>query len=56
MSSQGKTLAALIGLGIPSVLIGLTIAFFASNPLSIVIEVTVLLGGGFYLVTYTEHE
>lgn len=56
MSAQGKTVAALLGLVAPAVAIGVTIAWFASNPVSIVIELTVLIGGGFYLVTYQDHE
>jgi|HubBroStandDraft_1064217.scaffolds.fasta_scaffold356508_2 hypothetical protein len=38
---------------LPLVLIGVTIEFFALNPLSIFILLALMIVGGFYLLSYT---
>lgn len=56
MSTRGKITAALVGVGIPAVLLGVAIAYFASNPLSVIATITWMIGGGIYLLSYQEHE
>jgi hypothetical protein len=50
----GRFLTVLFGLILPLALIGVVAAFFALNPLAIVGLVTVMMGAGFYLLSYTE--
>jgi hypothetical protein len=38
---------------LPLVLIGVTIEFFARNPLSIFVLLALMIVGGFYLLSYT---
>ena len=38
----------------PAVLIGVTIWQFASNPLALLTEIAVMVGGAMYLLSYTE--
>ncbi len=56
MAIPGKLLAALVGVGIPVVLLAADILVFNSNPLGFIATVTWILGGGIYLVSYQEHE
>jgi hypothetical protein len=56
MTARGKIEAALIGVGIPTVLLGVAIYFFASNPLAVIGCITAMIGAGMYLLTYQEHE
>lgn len=56
MSSRGKITAALVGVGVPAVLLGVTIVVFASNPLGVIGTLTAMIGGAIYLLTYQEHE
>ena len=51
---DGRLLTVILTLVIPAVLIGVTIWRFASNPLSILALVLVIIGGSLYLLTYTD--
>ncbi len=51
---DGRLFAVLVFLILPAALIGLTVADFHSNPVSILALIAVMLGGGFYLLTYSE--
>ncbi len=41
-------------LALPTILLALTIVFFASNPVSIFVLLAVMLVGAIYLLTYRE--
>jgi len=47
-------LTVLVFLVLPSILIGATIAFFSSNPVSILVLMALMIIGSFYLLTYRE--
>lgn len=51
---DGKLLTLLLLVVLPIALIGVTIAYFGSNPLAIVGLFIVMLAGLFYLLSYTE--
>jgi hypothetical protein len=51
---DGRTQVVLLTLLLPAVLLGVTIAWFAMNPVSILILLVVMLAGVLYLQTYTE--
>lgn len=51
---DGRVLTALLGIVLPAILIGVTIAFFASNPVSILALFVVMTGGVFWLLSYSE--
>ncbi len=56
MSALGKVLAALVGIVVPAVLLGVAIIYFSSNPLAVIGTITTMIGGGMYLLSYQEHE
>lgn len=51
---DGKLLTLLALIVLPIALIGVTIAYFGSNPLAIVGLFVVMVAGMFYLLSYTE--
>lgn len=51
---DGRLLTVLLGFVLPGALMGLTVAFFASNPVSIFVLFGVMIAAGLYLLTYTE--
>ncbi|HYB77614.1 MAG TPA: hypothetical protein VEE83_02890 [Thermoplasmata archaeon] len=51
---DGRLLTILLFLVLPAALIGLTIAEFSSNPVSIFALIAVMLVGTFYLLSYKE--
>lgn len=51
---DGRWLTFLLLILLPAALIGVTIEFFSSNPVSIFTLLAAMLVGGFYLLTYTE--
>lgn len=51
---DGKLVTAIVGLAAPAVLIGVTIAYFGSNPLVIAGLLILTVGAAFYLLSYTE--
>jgi hypothetical protein len=51
---EGRFLTILFGFIVPVALIAVVATVFALNPLAIVAIVAVMLGAGFYLVSYTE--
>jgi hypothetical protein len=51
---DGRWLTALLLLVLPAALIGVTIAFFSSNPVSIFVLLATMVVGAFYLLTYSE--
>jgi hypothetical protein len=51
---DGKLVTGIGLLAVPAILMGVTIAWFASNPVSIFALIAVMLVGAFYLLTYRE--
>ncbi|MCL4308269.1 MAG: hypothetical protein M1606_00520 [Candidatus Thermoplasmatota archaeon] len=51
---DGRILTALLTILLPAVLIGVTIEFFSSNPLAILGLFVVIVGGTFWLLSYTD--
>jgi hypothetical protein len=51
---DGRFVIVLGTLALPAVLLALTVAFFASNPVSIFVLIAVMLIGAIYLLTYRE--
>ncbi|NNN17711.1 MAG: hypothetical protein HKL79_05065 [Thermoplasmata archaeon] len=51
---DGKLLTLILLILLPAALIGVTIAYFGSNPLAIVGLFVVMIAGSFYLLSYTE--
>jgi len=51
---DGKLVTGVGLLLVPGVLIGVTIAWFSSNPVSIFAMLALMIVGGFYLLTYRE--
>lgn len=51
---DGRLFTILVAIVLPAALIGVTIAFFSSNPLSILGLFIVMTGGIFWLLSYTE--
>ena len=51
---DGRLFTVLAFLVLPGVLIGVTIAFFSSNPISILVLVGAMTVGSMYLLTYRE--
>lgn len=51
---DGRILTLLLAIVLPAALTGVTIAFFSSNPLSILGLFIVMTGGVFWLLSYSE--
>ncbi|MFI5417496.1 MAG: hypothetical protein ACHQ2Y_01165 [Candidatus Lutacidiplasmatales archaeon] len=51
---DGRLTTVLLTLALPGALIALTIIRFSSNPLAILGLFSVMIGGGLYLLTYSE--
>ena len=51
---DGRLLTVLIALVLPAALIGVTVAYFSSNPLSILGLFVVMTGGVFWLLSYPD--
>jgi hypothetical protein len=51
---DGRLATVLLTLVLPAVLIAVTILKFSSNPVSIFALFAVMVGGAFYLLTYSE--
>lgn len=51
---DGRWPAALLTLVLPTGLLALTVYDFSANPLAILAELTVMVAGIFYLLTYSE--
>ncbi len=51
---DGRILTALVTILLPAILIGVTIEFFSSNPLAILGLFVVIVGGTFWLLSYTD--
>lgn len=51
---DGRVGALLLTQLLPAVLIGVTVWQFASNPVALLAELTTMVVGAFYLLTYTE--
>ncbi|HTT72647.1 MAG TPA: hypothetical protein VMG99_00645 [Thermoplasmata archaeon] len=51
---DGRLVTVLLTFLLPAVLIGVTVVWFASNPVSIFVLFSVMVGGGLYLLSYTE--
>ncbi len=51
---DGRWVTLLLLIALPAALIGVTIEFFSSNPVSIFVLLAAMVIGGFYLLTYNE--
>ena len=51
---DGRLFTVLLLIVLPAALIGVTVAYFSSNPVSIFGLIAVMIVGVFYLVSYTE--
>jgi len=51
---DGRLFTVIFLLLLPAALMGVTIVWFASNPVSILVLFAVMIAGGYYLLTYTE--
>ncbi len=51
---DGRLLIVLLTLVLPAGLMGVTIVWFASNPVSFLVLLGVMVLGGLYLLTYNE--
>ena len=51
---DGRLLTVLLTLLLPAALLGVTIVYFSSNPVAIFSLLAVMVGGAFYLLSYTE--
>ncbi len=51
---EGRSWVVGLTLILPAILIGITVIEFAINPRSILVLLTVMVGGVLYLQTYTE--
>lgn len=51
---DGRLVAILLTLVLPAALIGVTAHFFSLNPLAILAEISVMVGGVLYLLSYTD--
>lgn len=51
---DGRLFTVLAFLVVPAIVIGATVAFFSSNPVTIVAAMAVMIVGAFYLLTYRE--
>ncbi len=51
---DGRWFTVLFAFLLPAVLMGVTIVYFASNPVSIFVLFAVMIAGGYYLLTYHE--
>jgi hypothetical protein len=54
-SMYGRLLVVLLTFVLPAILMGVTIVWFASNPVSIFVLFGVIIAGGLYLLTYSEN-
>jgi hypothetical protein len=50
---DGRWVTVIGFLIVPTILIGLTVVEFATNPIAILILLAMMLAGGMYLVSYT---
>jgi hypothetical protein len=50
---DGRWVTVLACFVAPAVLIGVTVVWFAANPLAIFVLLALMVAGGFYLVSYT---
>jgi hypothetical protein len=51
---EGRLLTFLLLIVLPAVLLGVTVAEFRSNPVSVFVLIAVMIVGGFYLLSYSE--
>ncbi len=51
---DGKLVTGIGLLAVPAGLIGVTVAWFSSNPVSIFAMIALMIVGAFYLLTYRE--
>ena len=51
---DGRVATALLTLLLPAILIGVTIAYFGSNPVSILVLLTIVIIGSLYMLSYPE--
>lgn len=51
---DGRLFTVIVFLAIPAALIALTVAEFASNPVSIFVLIAIMIVGSLYLLTYKE--
>ncbi len=51
---DGRMATVLLTLVLPTILLGVTVVEFASNPVAVLVLIATMIAGGFYLLTYQE--
>jgi len=51
---DGRLFTVLFLLVLPAILMGVTVVWFASNPVAILVLFAAMIAGAFYLLSYTE--
>jgi hypothetical protein len=51
---DGRIYVVALALVLPAILIAVTVAWYSTNPISILVLMAVMLLGGFYLLSYKE--
>ena len=51
---DGRIATLLLGFALPLILLGVDIAYFATNPLVVLILFAVIIGASIYLLTYSD--
>jgi hypothetical protein len=51
---NGRQITGILTLLAPAVLLGVTVAYFGSNPLAVLVLIVVMIMGAMYLLTYPE--
>jgi hypothetical protein len=51
---DGRWFTVLFLFVVPAALMGVTVVWFAANPVAILAEIAAMIVGGLYLLTYTE--
>jgi hypothetical protein len=51
---DGRLATVLLALVLPAALIGVTAVYFASNPVAVLVLISVMVVGALYLLSYTD--
>ena len=51
---DGRLATVLLTFVLPAALLGVTVVEFASNPVAVLVLISTMVAGGFYLLTYQE--
>jgi hypothetical protein len=50
---DGRWVTVIATLIVPTILLGVTVVWFAANPIAVLVLLGTMVAGGFYLVSYT---